>query len=105
MPPKGYVNVGTSMKIQDAEVLREKLAQLGFDSLRSLLRAIVSDETQALTGKLTSRTENESSKLNGGIIPKAGNAHRWWAGRDLNSRPSACQADVLTKLDDRPNRS
>ena len=29
----------------------------------------------------------------------------WWAGRDLNSRPSACQADVLTKLDDRPNRS
>ena len=32
-------------------------------------------------------------------------ARNWWAGGDLNSRPSACQADVLTKLDDRPNRS
>ncbi len=27
---------------------------------------------------------------------------RWWAGPDLNRGPSACQADVLTKLDDRP---
>ena len=27
---------------------------------------------------------------------------RWWAGPDLNRRPSARQADVLTRLDDRP---
>src|SRR3990170_7198442 len=26
----------------------------------------------------------------------------WWAGPDSNRRPSARQADVLTKLDDRP---
>jgi hypothetical protein len=26
----------------------------------------------------------------------------WWAGPDLNRRPSARQADVLTRLDDRP---
>ncbi len=29
-------------------------------------------------------------------------ANVWWAGPDLNRGPSACQADVLTKLDDRP---
>ena len=26
----------------------------------------------------------------------------WWAGPDSNQRPSARQADVLTRLDDRP---
>jgi hypothetical protein len=26
----------------------------------------------------------------------------WWAGPDSNRRPSARQADVLTRLDDRP---
>ena len=29
---------------------------------------------------------------------------KWWAGPDLNRRPSARQADVLTELDDRPYR-
>ena len=28
---------------------------------------------------------------------------RWWAGPDLNRRPSARQADVLTELDYRPS--
>ncbi len=27
----------------------------------------------------------------------------WWAGPDLNRRPLARKANVLTKLDDRPN--
>jgi hypothetical protein len=30
------------------------------------------------------------------------NSRCWWAGPDLNRRPSARQADVLTVLDDRP---
>ena len=30
------------------------------------------------------------------------NSHDWWAGPDLNQRPSARQADVLTELDYRP---
>ena len=30
------------------------------------------------------------------------NSRVWWAGPDLNRRPSARQADVLTVLDDRP---
>ena len=29
--------------------------------------------------------------------------HGWWAGPDLNRRPSARQADVLTELDYRPS--
>ena len=31
------------------------------------------------------------------------NSHGWWAGPDLNRRPSARQADVLTELDYRPS--
>jgi len=86
MPPKGYVNIATSLKTEDAEILREKLAQLGFSSLHSLLKAIVRDETNAFTGKITSKTENEKPQ-NELVLPR-----KWWAGRDLNSRPSACQA-------------
>ena len=47
--------------------------------------------------------ENLITTLQGS--PPQEKATGWWAGGDLNSRPSACQADVLTKLDDRPNRS
>ena len=47
--------------------------------------------------------ENLVTTLQGSLPQEK--ARKWWAGRDLNSRPSACQADVLTKLDDRPNRS
>ena len=36
--------------------------------------------------------DNESSKVQNG----------WWAGPDLNRRPLARKANVLTKLDDRP---
>ena len=32
------------------------------------------------------------------------NSRGWWAGPDLNRRPSARQADVLTVLDSRPLR-
>jgi hypothetical protein len=33
---------------------------------------------------------------------KASNQKCWWAGPDSDRRPSARQADVLTRLDDRP---
>ena len=32
------------------------------------------------------------------------NAYEWWAGPDLNRRPLARKANVLTKLDDRPSK-
>ena len=35
-------------------------------------------------------------------VCKQNNSQGWWAGPDLNRRPSARQADVLTVLDDRP---
>jgi post-segregation antitoxin (ccd killing protein) len=31
------------------------------------------------------------------------NQNEWWAGPDLNRRPLARKANVLTKLDDRPS--
>jgi hypothetical protein len=31
------------------------------------------------------------------------NIGKWWAGPDLNRRPLARKANVLTKLDDRPS--
>ena len=40
------------------------------------------------------------SLSSGSLLPKE--KVIWWAGPDLNRRPSACQADVLTVLDDRP---
>ena len=33
---------------------------------------------------------------------KLANKFMWWAGPDSDRRPSARQADVLTRLDDRP---
>jgi len=86
MPPKGYVNVSTTLKIKDAEILRERITQLGFSSLHSFLKAIVRDERPDFTSMFTSKTELEKPK-NGLTLPRI-----WWAGRDLNSRPSACQA-------------
>ena len=37
-----------------------------------------------------------------GYVYKQNNSRVWWAGPDSNRRPSARQADVLTRLDDRP---
>ena len=102
MPAKGYVNVATSLRVKDAYILRQKLAELGFSSLHSFLKTFINGEKTVFTSKLTSKTETEKPQ-NGLVLPNQ--ADYWWAGRDLNSRPSACQADVLTKLDDRPNRS
>jgi hypothetical protein len=36
-------------------------------------------------------------------IGNNGNVGAWWAGPDLNRRPLARKANVLTKLDDRPS--
>ena len=35
-------------------------------------------------------------------VEKNENSGDWWAGPDLNQRPLARKANVLTKLDDRP---
>ncbi len=46
----------------------------------------------------TKNTKQSLKFLSTGSFPKKGE----WAGPDLNRRPSARQADVLTELDDRP---
>jgi hypothetical protein len=47
---------------------------------------------------ITQSSHVNSSNNNG----NNGNIDNWWAGPDLNRRPSARQADVLTELDYRP---
>ena len=47
---------------------------------------------------LSGKTNLNSFWFNVGRFHK----NEWWAGPDSNRRPSARQADVLTRLDDRP---
>ena len=49
--------------------------------------------------QLISQLSNNQS-IHSGLPSK--NEALWWAGPDSDRRPSARQADVLTKLDDRP---
>jgi hypothetical protein len=49
--------------------------------------------------QLISQLSNNQSTQNG--VPTE-NKINWWAGPDSDRRPSARQADVLTRLDDRP---
>ena len=49
--------------------------------------------------QLISQLSNSQSMHNG--LPSK-NETLWWAGPDSDRRPSARQADVLTRLDDRP---
>ena len=50
----------------------------------------------------------ESQKLQtSSVLPIQGSIQKdlWWAGPDSDRRPSARQADVLTRLDDRPTNA
>ena len=46
----------------------------------------------------TQNTQKSSDSPTKGSIKR----NLWWAGPDSDRRPSARQADVLTRLDDRP---
>ena len=65
MPPRGYENIGATLKIEDAEIVRQKLAQLGFASLHSLLKAILEDEIDTFTSKPTGKSKNEKVSFMG----------------------------------------
>ena len=75
MPAKGYVNVATSLRVEDACILRQKLAELGFSSLHSFLKAFIKGENTVFTSKVTSKGVNE--KAQNELI----SAKRDWAGR------------------------
>ena len=75
MPAKGYVNVATSLRVEDACILRHKLAELGFSSLHSFLKAFIKGERTVFTSKVTSKGVNEKAQ-NELILAKGD-----WAGR------------------------
>ncbi len=61
-------------------------------------------KTRELGFNLSKTFENHLKRLVSHVdsVYTQSNSHGWWAGPDLNRRPSARQADVLTVLDDRP---
>ena len=107
MPPRGYVNFGTSMRIEDAEVLREKLAQLGFSSLHSLFEAILREEISMFTSKFTGKLENEKPQnelFSARMVDRAGfepATFRMPSGRfgnDSRLRSSSYQTDLPARV-------
>ena len=61
-------------------------------------------KTKELGFNLSRTFENHLKRLVNHVdcVYAQNNSHGWWAGPDLNRRPSARQADVLTVLDYRP---
>ena len=70
--------------------LVEKARNLGFN----LSKTFENHLKQLLTQFSTANSMNNNRN--------SGNVDVWWAGPDLNRRPLARKANVLTKLDDRP---
>jgi post-segregation antitoxin (ccd killing protein) len=70
--------------------LVEKSKALGFN-----LSKTVENHLKHLTTQFSTRNSLNNSNL----TSKKG---KWWAEPDLNRRPLARKANVLTKLDDRP---
>ena len=68
------------------------------------LDAELVEKSKDLGFNLSKTFENHLKRLvnHVGNVFCQNNSRSWWAGPDLNQRPSARQADVLTVLDDRP---
>jgi hypothetical protein len=83
------VNKGNVVLYLDKELV-EKSKELGFNlsnTLENHLKQLIIQFSNDYTQNNKNSTENK---------------FMWWAGPDSDRRPSARQADVLTKLDDRP---
>ena len=93
--PSGAFAMGTKRDVVlylDKELV-EKSKSLGFNLSKTFenhLKHLITRFSQC-----NSANNCDSSSNNGD----------WWAGPDLNRRPLARKANVLTKLDDRPNQS
>ena len=70
--------------------LFEKSKSLGFNLSKTFENHLKHLITQFSTGN-SANNHDSTSKIG-----------EWWAGPDLNRRPLARKANVLTKLDDRP---
>ena len=82
-------NKGNVVLYLDKELV-DKSKQLGFNLSRTFENHLK---------QLISQNLNNQSTHNGVLTE---NKIKWWAGPDSDRRPSARQADVLTRLDDRP---
>jgi hypothetical protein len=71
--------------------LVEKSRELGFNLSKTFENHLKQLSAQLSNGNSMNNSEN--SNIQG----------CWWAGPDLNRRPLARKANVLTKLDDRPS--
>ena len=83
------VSKGNVVLYLDKELI-EKSKELGFN----LSKTFENHLKQLINGN------SPLSMQNNGILES--NKDRWWAEPDSDRRPSARQADVLTRLDDRP---
>ena len=79
--------VGITLPINLVQKARKYGLNISFIARKALLA-----EIQRIEG------ENVDGRLKG-----ASNSQAWWAGRDLNSRPSGYQPDAPTRLSYRPS--
>ena len=96
MPMPGYVNIATSLKAEEAKILKAKLNEAGFASVHAFLRYVA--QNRFLTSNFTSKSpENKGLSLN--ALKDADASHRglWWAGADSNHRPPLCESGVLNQ--------
>jgi hypothetical protein len=84
MPTKGNV-----VLYLDKELVK-KSKELGFN----LSKTVENHLKQLISGNSPVSLQNNGYSENNNVM--------WWAGPDSDRRPSARQADVLTRLDDRP---
>ena len=83
------VNKGNVVLYLNKELV-EKSKELGFNLSRTF--------ENHLKQLISQRSNNQSA--HNGVTSE--NKNNWWAEPDSDRRPSARQADVLTRLDDRP---
>ena len=77
--------------------VRNSCGSKGYGSFNQLLEAWIGINSTSIIGEI----RHPRISLKQAPFQK-GDSGWWWAGPDLNRRPSARQADVLTRLDDRP---
>ena len=81
MPYKGYVNVSTSMKKEDAERLQIILKRYGYYSLHQFLKSILKDDLNSQSTDLEAFTSknnipNRANPLSHGLVAKNGSRHQ-----------------------------
>ena len=96
--PRGKCHNKTETKTTISVYLDRKLVERAKNSRLNLSRVT----EQALSSILDYMEAQNIQKSSDSPIQSSIKTNLWWAGPDSDRRPSARQADVLTRLDDRP---